>query len=85
VVDRYADSAREWLERRSSEPPAWREAAWLGDHLVACSAEELAAVRAQIEELMEPFVRRTAEGRRPEDRWVSVVSFAVPMQEPESG
>jgi DNA-binding transcriptional ArsR family regulator len=85
VVERYFESAVEWLERQPSEPPEWAEAALLGDALVYMTVEELREVEARIRELFEPFLERLedkaprAEGSRP----VSVIALAFPVAEPE--
>jgi DNA-binding transcriptional ArsR family regulator len=85
VVERYFESAVEWLERQPSEPPEWAEAALFGDALVYMTVEELREVEARIRELFEPFLQRLedqaprAEGSRP----VSVIALAFPLAEPE--
>ena len=85
VVERYFESAIEWLERQPSEPPEWAEAALFGDALVYMTVEELREVEGQIRELFEPYLQRLeedaprAEGSRP----VSVIALAFPLAEPE--
>lgn len=84
VVERYFESAIEWLERQPSEPPEWAEAALFGDALVYMTVEEMREVEGQIRELFEPYLRRLeepaprAEGSRP----VSVIALAFPLAEP---
>lgn len=85
VVERYFESAVEWLERQPSEPPEWAEAAPLGDALVYMTAEELREVEARIRELFEPFLERLEDGapRVEGSRPVSVIALAFPMAETE--
>jgi len=84
VVERYFESAIEWLERQPSEPPEWAEAALFGDALVYMTVEEMREVEGQIRELFEPYLRRLeeptprSEGSRP----VSVIALAFPIPEP---
>src|SRR5689334_7529252 len=85
VVERYFESAIEWLERQPSEPPEWAEAAVFGDALVYMTVEELREVETRIRELFEPFLKRLEdqapreEGSRP----VSVIALGFPLAEPE--
>jgi DNA-binding transcriptional ArsR family regulator len=87
VVERYFESAAEWLERQPSEPPEWAEAALFGDALVYMTVEELREVEARIRELLEPFLQRLeAPAPRPEgSRTVSIIALAFPLAEPERG
>jgi DNA-binding transcriptional ArsR family regulator len=87
VVERYFESAIEWLERQSGEPPEWAEAALIGDVLVHMTVEELRGVEARIRELFEPFLDRLELGPPPAEgtRAVSVVTLAFPLAEPERG
>jgi DNA-binding transcriptional ArsR family regulator len=84
VVERYFEQAIEWLERQPAEPPEWAEAATLGDALVYMTPEEMRALDAAIQALIEPYLDRLedpappAEGARP----VSVVALAFPLPEP---
>ena len=85
VVERYFESAIEWLERQPGEPAEWAEAALFGDLLVHMTLGELREVEARIRELFEPFLQRLedqaprAEGSRP----VSIISLAFPLPDPE--
>jgi DNA-binding transcriptional ArsR family regulator len=85
VVERYFESAIEWLERQPGEPPEWAEAALLGDALVYMTVEELREVEARIRELLEPFLERLEEGapRAADSRPVSVIALAFPLTEPD--
>lgn len=85
VVERYFESAAEWLERQSSEPPEWVEAALFGDALVHMTVEEMREVETRIRELFEPFIQRLEEPatRPPDSRTVTVIALAFPLAEPE--
>jgi predicted ArsR family transcriptional regulator len=84
VVDLHAETARKWVQERELDPAgAWSQAAWISDRLLVCTAEELTALRAQIGELLEPFIRRAAGPRSTGERLVDFISFAVPM--PDAG
>jgi DNA-binding transcriptional ArsR family regulator len=84
VVERYFESAIEWLERQPSEPPEWAEAALFGDALVYMTVEELREVEGQIRELFEPYLQRLEESapRSEESRPVSIIALAFPLAEP---
>jgi len=84
VVERYFESAIEWLERQPGEPPEWAEAALFGDALVYMTLEELREVEARIRELFEPFLERLEDGspRKKGSRPVSVIALAFPLAEP---
>lgn len=85
VVERYFESAIEWLERQPGEPPEWAEAALFGDALVHMTVDELREVEARLRELFEPFLQRLEDGKpRAEGaRTVSVIALAFPLAEPE--
>jgi len=84
VVERYFESAVEWLERQPSEPSEWAEAALFGDALVYMTVAELREVEARIRELFEPFLQRLEDGAPREEgaRTVSVIALAFPLAEP---
>lgn len=85
VVERYFESAMEWLERQSGEPPEWAEAALIGDALVHMTVEEMREVEARIRELLEPYLERLEDGapRKEGSRPVTVIALAFPLAEPE--
>lgn len=84
VVERYFESAVEWLERQPSEPSEWAEAALLGDAQVEMTSEELREVDARIRELLEPYLKRLEDRSPPVpgSRPVSVIALAFPLAEP---
>lgn len=87
VVERYFESAVEWLERQSGEPPEWAEAALIGDTQVEMTVEEMHEVEARIRELLEPYLKRLEDRSPPVpgSRPVSIIALAFPLAEPERG
>ncbi len=81
VVERYFQSALEWLERRGSEDPKWVDAAGMSDALVYMTAEELRDLDQGIRALLEPFLKRLEDHEPPADgaRPVNVIGFAFPL------
>jgi DNA-binding transcriptional ArsR family regulator len=81
VVERYFQSALDWLDRRGSEDPEWVDAAAISDALVYMTAEELGGLDRGIRALLEPYLKRLedrqppAEGARP----VNVIALAIPL------
>jgi DNA-binding transcriptional ArsR family regulator len=85
VVERYFESAIEWLERQPTEPPEWAEAALFGDALVYMTVEEMREVEVSIRELFEPFLKRLEDQtpREQGSRPVSAIALLFPLAEPE--
>lgn len=85
VVERYLESAIEWLERQPAEPPKWAEAAFFGDALVHMTADELREVEARVRELIEPYLERLEDPAPPPPgtRPVTLIAVAFPLAEPE--
>jgi DNA-binding transcriptional ArsR family regulator len=87
VIERYFESALEWLDRRDAEDPEWVDAAAMSDALVYMTSEELHEVDQGIRALLEPYLKRLearespAEGARP----VSVIALAFPLPEGSQG
>jgi DNA-binding transcriptional ArsR family regulator len=81
VIERYFESALEWLDRRDTEGPEWVDAAAISDALVYMTSEELRELDQGIRNLIEPYLKRLeareppAEGARP----VSVIALAFPL------
>jgi DNA-binding transcriptional ArsR family regulator len=87
VVERYFESAVEWLERQPGEPPEWAEAALIGDTQVEMTVEEMHEVEARMRELLEPYLKRLEDHSSPVpgSRPVSIIALAFPLAEPERG
>ncbi len=79
VFLRSADMPARWLA--GTEPrlePAWRRLAGVADTRVLVSAEELAAILAEIENVLAPYVTRDAAERPPDSRRVRLLRYALP-------
>ncbi|HEX5990095.1 MAG TPA: helix-turn-helix domain-containing protein [Solirubrobacterales bacterium] len=87
VVERYFESAVEWLERQPGEPPEWAEAALFGDAQVEMTVAEMREVEARIRDLLEPYLKRLEDRSPPVagSRPVSVIALAFPLAERERG
>lgn len=79
VFQRSADAPARWLA--TTEPrlePAWRRVTDLSDTRVIVSTGELAAILAQIENVLAPYVNREATARPPGSRRVRLLRYALP-------
>jgi len=88
VLERYFQSAVEWLDRRRAEDPEWVDAADVSDALVYITPAELRDLDRGIRGLLEPYLRRLEEHERPAEgtRPVNVISLAFPLPaEPPRG
>ena len=83
VTERQFEGLARWIATRRDEPAEWQEAAAFGDSLLYLTAAELAALRADLQRLAEPYLERVAEaGLRPEgSRPVTFLQIAVPSVE----
>jgi DNA-binding transcriptional ArsR family regulator len=89
VVERYFETALEWLDRRGSEDPEWVDAAAVSDAIVYMTPAELREVDGKIRALVEPYLKRLEKPGPPAEgsRAVNVVGIAFPLPEergPES-
>lgn len=76
----FSDRAEHWLETSERWPAAWREQVGLSDHLVQVTAEQLAALRAELGEVLERY-RRIGSGN-PDGKRVSVYLCPLPVDSP---
>ncbi|HET7588897.1 MAG TPA: helix-turn-helix domain-containing protein [Solirubrobacterales bacterium] len=83
VIERYFQSAVEWLERRADEDPKWVDAAGMSDALVYMTPSELREFDQGIRALLEPYLKRLEERQPPAEgaRPVNVIGFAFPLPE----
>ncbi len=83
VVERYFESAIEWLERRREEPDEWAESAVISDHILYLTPAELEAINAKIRALLDPLLERSGEGAaRPAGaRAVNYIQLGFPLGE----
>jgi DNA-binding transcriptional ArsR family regulator len=81
VVERYFQSALEWLERRGSEDAEGVDAAAMSDALVYMTAAELRDLDQGIRGLLEPFLKRLEDHEQPAPgaRPVNVIGLAFPL------
>ncbi len=88
VIERYFQSALEWLDRRNSEDPEWVDAAAVNDALVYMTPEELRELDRGIRALLEPYLKRLEDREPPVEgaRPVNVIALAIPLpDEPQDG
>jgi len=79
VAERYFEQLLAWLGRRGEDEADWQEAAHLGDTVVYVTAEGLAALGQQLDELLEPYSERARTGEGPRGaRRVSFLHLAFP-------
>src|SRR6202044_3086327 len=66
LAEYYFSVLRRWLEVRDDEPEEWQRGAMFGDSMIYVTADELAELGRQYEELTDQYVDRlTDPGRRP--------------------
>jgi DNA-binding transcriptional ArsR family regulator len=80
IAERYYEMLMRWLEASPDQPPAWQEAALLGDRILYVTAGELSELGRQVEELVEKYVERQVkpELRPPDARKVTYLQIAFP-------
>ena len=67
VAENYFASVRRWLAERDEEPEEWQRAAQFGDTMIYVTAEELAELGHQVEELVDQYLDRLTDlDRRPD-------------------
>lgn len=82
LADRYFEQLQRWLAARSAEPTTWQKAAHFGDDVLYLTAEELAELKRQVEDLLASYRSRTTQpSRRPSGaRRVTFLRLAFPTQ-----
>ena len=80
LAERYFDALRRWLDRKADEPEAWQEAAQFGDTMLYVTPEELTALAAETQAMMDRFIDRQThpELRPPGARRVTYLHLAFP-------
>lgn len=76
----FTDRAELWLDTQERWPDEWREPVGLSDHLVQVTAGQLAALRAELSEVLERY-RRVGAGN-PSAKRVSVYLCPLPVDSP---
>jgi DNA-binding transcriptional ArsR family regulator len=81
VVERYFESAIEWLERRREEPAEWAESAVVSDHILYLTTAELEGIYAKIRALLDPLLERSSDpAKRPAGaRAVNYIQLGFPL------
>jgi DNA-binding transcriptional ArsR family regulator len=84
IADGYFEDLMRWLEARQAEPPEWQRVAQFGDTFLYVTADELAALGEQTQQMMDQFIDRQAhpELRPPDARLVSYLHLAFPLLRP---
>ena len=87
VVERYFQSALDWLDRRDGEDREWVAVSDLSDAILYLTPQELGEVGDRVRASLEPYMRRFEEPElRPEgSRAISVIGIAFPLPEPAEG
>ncbi len=87
VIERYFESALEWLDRRDTEGSEWVDAAAISDALVYMTPTELRELDGGIRALLEPYLKRLEAREPPQEgaRPVSVIALAFPLPEEAQG
>jgi len=85
VIGRYFERAKRWLGQRESLPPHWRGQTGPGDALLFVTAEELAELHREMDDLFARYRPRQADASlRPKDsRAVSIIQIALTLEEEE--
>lgn len=80
VAQYYFDQVQRWLAVRDEEPEEWQLAAQFGDTMIYVTADELAELGRQYEELVDQYLDRLTDASlRPDGaRLVSVLRIANP-------
>jgi DNA-binding transcriptional ArsR family regulator len=79
----FNDRAEQWLDTQGRWPPGWRDQVGLSDHLVQVTASQLAALRTDLEGVLERY-RRIGAGN-PDAKRVSVYLCPLPVDSPRAG
>jgi len=81
VVERYVEQMFDWLEEMPSASASWRRASEFGDTMLYLTADELARLHRQLEDIAEPYLARlTDPALRPRgSRPVSFLRLAFPQ------
>lgn len=83
VVERYFESAIEWLERQPAEDAEWADAALFGDLIAYMTPAELHEFEGKVRVLIEPYLKRLEDPSPPPEgsRPVSLIALAFPLAE----
>ncbi len=76
-IRHLAEQFERWLDVEQAWPEAWRDAAGMGDSFVIVTAEQLAQMRREVDEVVARY-RRVGQGN-PEARRMAVYEIAYPL------
>lgn len=79
-VQHFAEKAQGWITRAGEWSPTWQDVAGLDDALVLVTDEQLAALRAEVEEVLARY-RRVGAGN-PAAKRVTFYTCAFPVDPP---
>jgi DNA-binding transcriptional ArsR family regulator len=79
-LQHFGERAGAWLEEQDRWPAPWRDAAGLSDHLVQVTPDQLAALRRELEDVLQRY-RRVGAGN-PDAKRVSVYLCPLPVDRP---
>jgi DNA-binding transcriptional ArsR family regulator len=84
IAERYFEDVMRWLEVRPGEPEEWQRVAQFGDTYLYLTAEELAALGEQTQQMMDQYIdRQTQPELRPAGaRLVCYLHLAFPLLRP---
>jgi DNA-binding transcriptional ArsR family regulator len=84
IAERYFEEVMQWLGTRGDQPPEWQRAAQFGDTFLYVTADELAALGEQTQQMVDQYLDRQVnpELRPPGARLVSYLHLAFPRTGP---
>jgi DNA-binding transcriptional ArsR family regulator len=87
IVDRNRDRAQAWLDEQSSYPPKWRKAAFSSNAVAYVTAEEMAEVSEEMQQVMNKYRDRTFDReKRPKgSKPVAITAFGHPIHPSPTG
>jgi DNA-binding transcriptional ArsR family regulator len=80
-LQRLVARAESWQRARPAEPPAWRAAAGFSDYMLSLGSEQLSALTAELDAVIERYRARGASDPAPDARQVLLYLYAMPRTE----
>jgi DNA-binding transcriptional ArsR family regulator len=78
-----AERVEDWNHRAADEPEEWRAAVQFSDCIMRLNADQLAAMTAELENVILRWRRETDDAPAPDARQVLLYLYPVPMRLPE--
>jgi hypothetical protein len=87
IVDRNRDRAQAWLDEQSSYAPKWRKAAFSSNAVAYVTAEEMAEISDEMQQVMNKYRDRTFDKeKRPKgSKPVVITAFGHPIHPSPTG